>query len=107
MSGFMTPQITDKGRHWCVETRAGTWFVPNDLLGVPDWIKADVKIPDAEIPRWIIQNLEDYVEPGADNWTGITVVEGYCGRLSAPGYLDCTDWVFSKNLLSLRAKLRE
>lgn len=31
----------------------------------------------------------------------------YAGRYSAPGYLDCTEWTYSKNLRALRRELRD
>lgn len=31
----------------------------------------------------------------------------YAGRYSAPGYLDCTDWIYNCNLRKLKRELRE
>lgn len=31
----------------------------------------------------------------------------YAGRYSAPGYMDCTDWHYGKNLRELKRELRD
>jgi viroplasmin and RNaseH domain-containing protein len=36
-----------------------------------------------------IDNIRDYVEDTPESWENI---KGYGARLSAPGYLDCTEW---------------
>jgi len=38
----------------------------------------------------IMEAIEDY---GIDGICSIEVNYGWCGRLSMPGYLDCTEWV--------------
>jgi hypothetical protein len=35
--------------------------------------------------------LADYTEGEPDPAT-VQLIDGWCGRYSAPGYLDCTDW---------------
>ena len=37
---------------------------------------------------------DDHITPDMlpKEWYGIRVVKGYAARLSAPGYLDCTEW---------------
>jgi hypothetical protein len=72
--GFMQKQITEKKLWWIVETTQGTDALPVDLIG---------KAPaDSEAFR-------DYCEGDVLSWEQR---EGYGARLSAPGYLDCTDW---------------
>lgn len=65
--GFMVPVI-EKGIWYKAETAMGTIFAPADLLSRED------------LRREHGQRIE------------IEEIEGFGARLSAPGYLDCTDW---------------
>lgn len=75
---FMEPEIYH-GTAWCVETETGCYYVPTDVE------------PDGRG-----EQLAQYAPEGllCANPTIICVtrVTGWLGRLSAPGYLDCTDW---------------
>lgn len=75
---FTQRQVTSKMQWWQVETTAGTEFFPVELIG---------KEPaDSDA-------FELYCEGQVLSWEKI---EGFGARLSAPGYLDCTEWtVFS------------
>jgi len=70
MSSFMQPQV-EFGRWWEYETYEGTNWLPADLF-------TRKQITD----NFTIGELDYIIE-----------VEGWGARLSAPGYLDCTDWV--------------
>ena len=72
---FMQRQITKKMRWFQVETSQGTEWIPEDVIKP----SADVTIAD----------LVDYCE-GIP--VSFEVIRGYGARLSAPGYLDCTEW---------------
>lgn len=75
---FMQPQI-EFGQYFAVETNQGTFIVPADVIGSNKSIAAGV--------------FTDYVEgtiPDDDEL--IEIKEGWLARLSAPGYMDCTDW---------------
>ena len=63
---FMKPEI-EHGHWWIVDTIDGSIHLPAEHFTRDD-LEADY--PDAEIE----------------------MVEGYGARLSAPGYLDATDW---------------
>jgi hypothetical protein len=102
---FLQPEITEKGLHWQVDTRDGLWFVPGSVAQVPDWIKPEVVI-DGDATDSFVALLQDFVGPDSALWVGITVVRGYCGRLSAPGYLDATDWTFGRTLAEVRASVK-
>ena len=65
---FMKPQVY-QGEFWKVETSGGTYFFPTDIIGEDD--------------------LKDCVE---NEIIETEVIVGYGARLSAPGYMDCTDW---------------
>ena len=66
----MEPEITEKQTWYVVEGNCGTDFVPADVCAVAD--------------------IADYVE--SSTIESVETMEGYGARLSASGYLDCTDW---------------
>jgi hypothetical protein len=82
--GFMEKQITGKERWAIVETNCGKEAVPIEQLNialpyrVSGFVAACARI------------LRDYLE-GSEIFDVIER-EGYGARLSAPGYLDSTDW---------------
>ena len=78
--GFMVP-VAEYFAMYVVETSMGTEFVPEDVSG---------KIVDLEDEgEWGI--LCPYLE-GKDI-TSVKRVKGWWSRLSAPGYMDATDWM--------------
>lgn len=103
----MQEQITEKQRGWSVETRdAGTCFVPEDVHGVPDYLATGKAIDSHDmIFESLCAFLRDYIE-GRDILS-IEVCEGYFARLSAPGFLDCTEWACYKTKREARGALRE
>lgn len=82
--GFMEPQVTHKQRWIRVETSHGTEFLPTDLVG--DLINSGYSEESDAIDR---ETLQQYCEGTVESWESIL---GYGARLSAPGYLDCTEW---------------
>jgi len=70
----MTYEITSKQDWWRVEDQNGTTFYPCDYFS-----KAQ------------IYKMHDLVED-EDEGELIEQVNGYGARLSAPGYLDATEW---------------
>jgi len=72
---FMVPQIV-LDDWYCVETSNGTEVVPLDVC------------LDAENAT----DLRDYLEGEVDENSEMEMTRKYGARLSAPGYLDCTDW---------------
>jgi hypothetical protein len=72
---FMQKQ-TERFSAWQVETTTGTELVPADLVG--------------EETGKDCRGLEDYLEGG--QLERAVLVKGWFARLSAPGYMDCTDW---------------
>jgi hypothetical protein len=71
---FMQKQVTEKQEWIEVETTAGTFFVARSWIG-----ESPI---DAE-------DLQQYCEGKVLSWEPRI---GYGARLSAPGYLDCTEW---------------
>lgn len=72
---FMKPQII-RDRWFKCETTHGTEFVQQDLIG--------------KTTRPTKKELEPYLEGKLES---VSVLDGYGARLSAPGYLDCTEWL--------------
>lgn len=107
----MEKDITAKQRGWRVETRdAGTCYVPGDVQNVPDYMRPGVAMQVdgngmVEVFDAVRNKLAPYV-PGTEIFE-IEVVEGYFGRWSAPGYLDCTEWQYDKTLRGIRDALSE
>jgi len=64
----MQPEITRKIKWVELESPYETWFVPQDDYNPAFWGEPGGTIKEAGI------------------------VEGYGARLSAPGYMDCTEW---------------
>ena len=73
---FMEPEYEHATHHnpwYSVETTHGTELVPGDLVGY----------------RPTLADLAEYTEGEPRSFEPVT---GYFARLSAPGYLDTTDW---------------
>ena len=90
---FMQKEITGKEYGYAIHTTQGTWFVPSSVCG---YFGADA----------CVDYLQDYVEPTIQDTDEIELVCGYFGRMSAPGYLDCTDWKFSSTKKGINDELR-
>ena len=100
-------QIADKQLGWQCETRDGTWYVPGDVHSVPAWIARDAIIDEDSAGAVFTElacQLQDYC--GADI-TEIRVCKGYFARLSAPSYLDCTEWECHATLRGARDSLED
>lgn len=101
MSDFMQRQITGKQNWLRVETRCGTDFLPGELcLFVRN---SDQDLPDAKREEYK-KAIWQYTEGEPQEWENIT---GYGARLSAPGYLDCTEWTVFDSEEEARAYLDE
>jgi|SRR6185369_4219760 len=92
---FMQPEIEETD-YYEVETNEGTETVPADVVGkLPflvyfHWSKGSFYDLDAQEWFLLIEAIKDYVS-GRDI-VEITAKHGFIARLSAPGYMDCTDW---------------
>jgi len=86
---FMERQIT-RNQSWIkVETTAGTEFVDAALVGnLRDSQTATHPLSD-KARELAIAALSDYCEGTIQEWE---TIRGHGARLSAPGYLDCTEW---------------
>jgi hypothetical protein len=85
---FMQRQITKKLEWYEIETTCGTVFLPKEDVG---YFEGTISIDEVEqnvYPR-TIEKLSRYCE--GKIWSVETRI-GYGARLSAPGYMDCTEW---------------
>lgn len=93
---YMVPQIT-KDKWIEVDGPMGTEFIPLDV-----WAQQEIDKIIAEIANEKYENafstwLKDYCE-NSEAWS-LSLVEGFGARLSAPGYMDKTEWsVFNTEL---------
>jgi hypothetical protein len=80
---FMKPEVTEK-QDWAeVETTAGIWWVPFDVLS---------KSEAESARRGNFEPLLKYTEGNAVYLDQSGIKKGYGVRLSAPGYMDATEW---------------
>jgi hypothetical protein len=80
---FMQRQIVGPQEWLRIETTHGTFFIPLDLVGpIKNW-DGQGENPDE------FSDVQTYCEGKPQSWEVIT---GFGARLSAPGYLDCTEW---------------
>jgi hypothetical protein len=94
---FMEPQITEKERWAEVDTNCGTEWVPIEQLGIT--------LPDTNQVEACTELLRDYLE--GNRVFSVQERVGYGARLSAPGYLDCTEWAVFDTEDEARAYLEE
>src|ERR1035438_6232164 len=90
MSDFMQRQITGNENWLQVETTQGTEFVrvADTSLFVRNSDCPSQPLTESEREE-TISEIRDYTSSLPQSWEN---VKGYGARLSAPGYLDCTEW---------------
>jgi hypothetical protein len=88
---FMQPFI-DEQDYAEVETSDGTFFLPESVCGA--FGVAFQGLVDAEDRVWatLVDMLKPYVEAPPRVWLSIERKHGFVCRMSAAGYMDCTDW---------------
>ena len=90
MSDFMQRQVTGNENWLQVETTQGTEFIriADTSLFVRNSQTLTHPMSDEDKDA-TIEKIRPYVEGKPQSWENI---KGYGARLSAPGYLDCTEW---------------
>jgi hypothetical protein len=90
---FMEKQVY-QGDGWIAET-------DNGCVVIYDWNAPDVEALSARIGEkvWIGDHF--------GTLEGVSYVRGYFGRMSAPGYLDCTPWEYSASRAELERLLSD
>jgi hypothetical protein len=85
---FMQHQITAKCNWLKVETSQGTEFVAGNLVTVRDSEPKTHPLSKAKREEYK-KAIWEFTEGEPESWEN---VQGYGARLSAPGYMDCTEW---------------
>ena len=97
MSDFMQQQI-EYGLFVRVESHQCTYYLHPVVIPstVDDWCEAvrDNMHEADELPATVACDVLDYLSDtfDANHILEVEYAPGYGARLSAPGYLDCTDW---------------
>jgi hypothetical protein len=102
---FMEKQITHNQTWIEVETTHGTeWIDAYDLgLHLRDSQTLTHSLTDKERES-IVSRLSDYCEGAIQEWK---TIRGCGARLSAPGYMDCTEWAVFDTPEEAEAYLKE
>lgn len=87
---FMEPQITEKCAWYEIETTHGTWFAQVEDVG--------------DIPVTELERFKPFTEGG--KVIEVKLRENMVGyRLSAPGYLDRTEWCIASSRTAAKREL--
>ena len=107
----MMPEVTNR-IDWVKVDGNSIDYIPEDIVDTAR-IRKLLKIEDAEARDLILEHIiwpaiKDYVDVHSPaEIDSIEVVKGYGVRLSAPGYLDCTDWEVYGSLWEAKERARE
>jgi hypothetical protein len=96
---FMQRQVTGNESWLQVETTNCTTFLPSDLVSGVSNCPAE----EVEDNIWF-ESVQQYCEGEPQSWEWI---KGYGARLSAPGYMDCTEWAVFETEAEAMAYLDE
>lgn len=106
---FMEPEVY-RGWYYVVETNdEGTEFVPADVVGLdrPNiTVNGRICKPAYPYARADVEDVRDYVS-GRDILSVSEPKEGWLGRMTASGYLDCTDWIVGETEEEVLEQLRD
>lgn len=93
---FMQKQITFD-RWTVVDTACGIWSIPQEYTPLTLAAFNDESIEDALEVDGVKEELLQYTEAyKPEQIYNVELTDGFGARLSAPGYMDCTEWaVFS------------
>lgn len=93
MSDFMRPSFYN-GAYYEIETKQGTSYVPSDVQSISaerlTALDLAAELGDQTSYQKLAKPFADYVEGTISNI--IHHERGTLARLSAPGYMDCTEW---------------
>jgi hypothetical protein len=101
---FMEPQI-EQGQWYEIDTDNGITFIPADIVNKADGLTIGQSADMADA-SW--ETVEELIRPYCQaNPQSVKLIEGWGARLSAPGYLDCTDWTVFETEQEARDYLRD
>lgn len=98
---FLSPEVY-QDRAYSVETSEGTYIVPMSVCG--DLRCRGVHEKGSRRFEELSASLRDYVGRGIESIEALP--SGYVGRLSASGYLDCTEWAYYRTMREAARDLR-
>lgn len=94
MSDFMKPAFLN-GAYYEIETTDGTSFIPESVQSISaehlTALNVAAELDDQVSYQKLAAPFRDYVEGTIKNIEYHK--KGCCVRLSAPGYMDCTEWI--------------
>lgn len=95
MSKFMEHQVTD--RQWWIELDGthGITAVPYDVLSKEqiDFAESCTELPETDEEIHSLERINDELGEYYDGTIqSVDCRQGFGARLSAPGYMDCTEW---------------
>lgn len=96
---FMQQQVTNKQQWVEIDGTNGITFLPTDIAGT-----SGLQLGESTDEEEILEHYEDYYE-GTIHTVGL--IEGFGARLSAPGYMDCTEWSVFDTEEEAKAHLEE
>ncbi len=102
-NNFMQPEVVE-GDWYEIDGAEGTVFLPIDILGTIPAVEDYLNRDDDEITDDVARALSEFVM--GEVWT-IEKRHGFGARLSAPGYLDATDWSVYDTEEEARADLEQ
>lgn len=95
MDGHMVPVI-EEGDYLVVETDKGdTFIVPEDLVSIPDGLSLDSFLDpeNNQSHSATLRACGQFMPEGVSGYPeSAEYKQGFLARMSAPGYMDCTDW---------------
>ena len=97
---FMEQQVTRKIQWLQIDGNQGTTFVAAE-----DVTDSGLKIGESTDDEETLDLYSDYYEGSEIQTVGL--IEGYGARLSAPGYMDCTEWSVFKTEAEAQEYLNE
>lgn len=108
--GFMQPEII-RADFVELDGRCGLYYVPTDVLA-----RATVHFLESEAGGWPVRadempesiraDLAQFYE-GPEFEVAVFLPDVYGARLSAPGYLDCTEWTVHSSAAEAKEYLEE
>ncbi len=99
---FMNSEVLDKQLWLAVDTAQGIWNIPDDLFNAADIRKI------LDNPSALYDAIGEYTEAfKPDHIYGAELIRAYGVRLSAAGYMDCTEWEIFTNKREALQRARE
>ena len=96
---FMRPRFTNEIEWLEIDGTEGIAFIPSDIISSVDWATLTDEDSDEETLRRIAQGWYN-----GKVW-GVSTTKGFGARLSAPGYMDATDWTVFPTLDEAKSHL--